>query len=193
MLDKIIIFGLAGSGKSTLAKSLAREFGLRVVHPSGIMRDLLEGKTLNLQETRHNDGYWETQEGAQILQERLAEDEPVDVRANEILLQELAKGRVVIDSWSLPWLASEGTKIHLQACLEVRAQRVAKRSGISTAEAARLTERKDEDTRQLFKRLYDFDIKSDLDVFDVELDTDALTEQQVFETVCQALRSTHDS
>jgi dephospho-CoA kinase len=60
MTRVVVVFGLAGSGKSTLANGIGQQFGLRVIHPSGIMRDLLEKKTVDLKRTRQNDGYWET-------------------------------------------------------------------------------------------------------------------------------------
>lgn len=178
--NTIIIFGLAGAGKSTLARRLGAEFGLRVVHPSGVMRDLLEGREVQADRSRANDGFWETEEGAAILHGRLNEEVPVDVAANNILLQEVERGEVVIDSWSLPWLTDKGTHIHLHAPLKVRAARAAARAGIEHRRALQLIRKKDEDTRQLFSRLYGFDIKNDERDFALTLDTTELTADEVF-------------
>lgn len=178
------MFGLAASGKSTLASRLARHLGLRIVHPSGVMRQLLAGQTVVPEESVANDGYWESPEGSRILDSRLRQSKPVDIEANDILLHEVAKGDVVIDSWSLPWLTDEGLRIHLKAPLEIRARRAAERAGITPEEAAVLIAKKDEDTRALFVRLYGFDIFTDLDErFELTVETEELSGDEVFERV----------
>lgn len=177
----IIVFGLAASGKSTLASRLARHLGLRVVHPSGVMRQLLAGQSVIAEESVANDGFWESPEGSRILDSRLEQSKPVDVEANDILLQEVTKGDVVIDSWSLPWLTNRGLRIHLKAPLAVRARRAAERAGITPEEAAVLIAKKDEDTRTLFVRLYGFDIFRDLDGrFDLTIETEGFSGDDVF-------------
>lgn len=184
----VIIFGLAGSGKSTLAKGIGRDFGLRVIHPSGVMRDLMEHKQVDLERTRQNDGYWESDEGARLLTDRIGQAAPVDVEANQILLEEVAKGDVVIDSWALPWLTDKGVKIHLLADLPVRAQRAAERAQIPYSKALELISLKDEQTRQLFQRLYGFDIMRDHHVFHHSLDTNSLSVAEVLERCTRLLR-----
>lgn len=190
MSQVVILFGLAGCGKSTLANGVGRELGLRVIHPSGIMRDLMEKGAVDLSATRQNDGYWETEEGARLLRERLCEDEPVDLTADRILLEEVERGDVVIDSWSLPWLSRKGTKVRLTADLEVRAQRAALRGGLSLEKARDRIAGKDEDTRQLFLRLYGFDIQRDLEgVFHHTIATDNLEAADVLRVTLAALAS----
>jgi CMP/dCMP kinase len=177
----VLVFGLAGSGKSTLAKRLATEFHLRKIHPSGVIRDILEGKALNPEASSANDGFWESEEGARILEARLTETRPIDIEVNNILLQEVDKGNVVIDTWSLPWLTEKGIRFHLRAPLSVRAERAAKRAGIAFDQSRLLIDKKDNDTRQLFRRLYGFDIKNDHHVFHDTIDTTDLSAESVFQ------------
>ena len=183
----VIVFGLAGSGKSTLAAKLAEEFGLRVIHPSSIVRDLISGKKIDVRQTQANDGFWESAEGSKLLHDRLEDVSPVDLAADQILLQEVQKGGVVIDSWTLPWISEVGIKIHLQAELEVRARRAALRGDIPLSQARERIAQKDEDTRQLFLRLYGFDIKADYQVFHHTIATDQLDPDQVFSEACRYL------
>jgi len=152
----VIIFGFSGSGKSTMANLVGERYSLRVVHPSGILRDLYEGKKVDIGNTRYNTGFWESEEGIELFKSRLDKEEPLDVVSDRILVEEVRKGKVVIDSWSLPWLTDTGTKIYLKADLEIRAQRVAQRSGITYERAVEVVSMKDEETRKLFKKLYGF-------------------------------------
>lgn len=189
-MAEIILFGFSGSGKSTVANLVEEKYGLRVIHPSGILRDLYEGKKVDVGNTRYNTGFWESEEGVRLFMSRLDEDEPLDIVSDKILVKEVRKGNVVIDSWSLPWLTDKGRKIYLQGDLKVRAQRVAKRSDISYKRALEIVTMKDEETRNLFKRLYGFDIKQDHDVFDYIINTNSLTKSEVFRSVCSYLDST---
>ncbi len=183
----VIIFGFSGSGKSTIANLVAEEYRLRVIHPSGILRDLYEQKKVNLESTRYNTGFWESEEGVKLFKSRLDEEEPLDVVSDRVLVGEVKKGNVVIDSWSLPWLTDGGIKIYLEADLEVRAQRVALRSDINYNKALDVVAMKDEETRKLFKRLYGFDIKQDYDVFNYVINTNHLFQGEVFRSVCDYL------
>jgi cytidylate kinase len=113
---------------------------------------------------------------------------PVDLEADKILLEEVDKGEVVIDSWSLPWLTGKGLRIHLLADLTVRAKRAAERGGIPYQNALERISAKDEQTRQLFLRLYGFDIKKDHHVFGYTLDTHELSQAEVLARACHELR-----
>lgn len=183
----IILFGFSGSGKSTIANLVGEKYGLRAIHPSGILRDLYEGREVDIGNTRFNTGFWESEQGVRLFRSRLDKKEPLDVVSDRILVEEVRKGNVVIDSWSLPWLTNRGRKIYLEADLEVRAQRVAKRSQISYERALEVVVMKDKETGNLFKRLYGFDIKHDCDVFDHVVNTSDLTKSEVFRHICSYL------
>lgn len=185
--DTIILFGFSGSGKSTMANRISVEYGLRVIHPSGILRDLYEQKEVDLKHTRHNTGFWESSEGIEFFKSRLYAEEPPDVISDRILVTEARKGNVVIDSWSLPWLIDKGIKIYLKTEQTVRAQRVSIRNDICFARASDIINMKDEETRKLFLRLYGFDIARDHDVFGYSIKTDELTQDEVFNDICSYL------
>ena len=183
----MLVFGLAGAGKSTLARGLGEKLGLRVIHASGLLRDLMDGRPADIEHSRCNQGYWESPEGSARLEQRLGDDVPLDVVANRILLEEVERGQVVIDSWSLPWLSARGHKLALRVSLPVRAHRAALRAGLPLEEVQPRIERKDEQTRQLFLRLYGFDLKNDWQVFHQVLEADELAEQQVLEEALAGL------
>ncbi len=179
--QRIIIFGFSGSGKSTIADMIAKKYGLRVIHPSGILRTLLQHK--KIKKTEAGKGFWESQAGVKLFKKRLKEKEPMDIVADKILLKELSKGNLVMDSWNMPWLSDKGLKIYLKTSLSIRAQRVAKRSGLVYKKALAIVKMKDEETRKLFKRVYGFDIKKDFNIFHKIISTDKLNPGQVLKVV----------
>lgn len=175
----IILFGFSGSGKSTMAKLIGRRLGLRIIHPSGILRDLMRGKKPDLAKTKSNRGFWEGKDGFSLLKGRLDDAVPMDVVSDRILLREIKKGSVVMDSWSMPWLSPVGFKVYLKAPFATRVARVARRGGLSEADARRIVRAKDADTRRLFQRVYGFDIARDHGVFDLVIDTNRMTKPEV--------------
>lgn len=181
MKDTIIIFGFSGAGKSTLADSLGKEYGLRVIHPSSIIRDLKRGECPDIEGSTKNNGFWESEKGVKMFKSRLEEEEPVDVKVDQILLREVERGEVVIDSWNLPWMTDSGIKISLKADLEVRAQRVADRGDITYGRAKKIVSIKDKETKKLFKRIYGFEIREEDSVFDLIIDTCDKNTEKVFE------------
>ncbi len=186
-MSVVILFGFSGAGKSTLANVLGDYYSLRVVHPSGILRNLLENRAVVVENSDYNKGFWESEEGIALFKSRLYEKEPLDLVSDRILLQEVEKGNVVIDSWSLPWLTTQGINIYLQADLEIRSQRVSLRSNISYEKALEVVAMKDEETRRLFQRVYGFDIMQDHHVFDYTVNTNRLTKEEVLVNVCEYL------
>ena len=181
MKNIIIIFGLTGSGKSTMANMLGKKLGLRVVHPSSILRDLLTGKKPNVKNSQENKGFWESSGGTKLFKHRLKVKQPLDFICDKILLKEISKGGLVMDSWTMPWLSNKGMKICLKATMMTRSRRVARRSGISikTARAAILL--RDTETRNLYKSR--FDIKKDNQVFDLVIKTDDLSQDEVLQVI----------
>ncbi len=187
MKREIILFGFSGAGKSTIANLISQRYGLRVIHPSGILRDLYEGKRVDISNTKHNTGFWESEKGIRLFKGRLNKEKPLDIISDRILVKEIENGNVIIDSWSLPWLTNKGKKIYLQADLDVRVKRVAKRSKINIKKAFKVVTMKDKETRELFIRLYGFDIGIDYDVFDHTINTNSLTKKEVFRNLCSYL------
>ena len=171
----LIIFGFSGSGKSTVAARVAKKFGLRVIHPSSIVRSLVEGKKVDMRRTKAGTGFWESDRGVRLFKDRLRKREPIDTVSDKLLQKELARGNVVMDSWSMPWLSARGVKIYLRASRAERVRRVAKRSGVSLERARKTVRLKDESTRKLYRRLHGFDIQKDVQVFDMIIDTTDLS------------------
>lgn len=175
----ICVSGMTGSGKSTVAKRLADKYGLDYVSGGYAL------KTLAQEEGYKSDikGWWETTEGLKFLKQRMG-DFAFDKKIDEKLLKLAEQGNVVLDSWTMPWLFKEGFKVWLEASPLVRAKRVTHRDSISIQEAIKALTEKDEETRQIYKSLYGFDLGNDLSPFNLVLSTDELEPDEVFHAIC---------
>jgi cytidylate kinase len=175
----ICISGMTGSGKSTVAKRLAAKYGLDYFSGGNALKSLAQEEGYNPDLT----GWWETAEGLKFLQQRMG-DPDFDKKIDEKLLELAEQGNIVLDSWTMPWLLKGGFKVWLEASAQVRAKRVMNRDSISMKEAVKALTEKDEQTKQIYKKLYGFDLGNDLSPFNLVLATDELNPDEVFHAVC---------
>jgi len=178
----ICISGLPGCGKSTVAKKLAQKYRLKYISGGDALKELAVEAGFK----PSGEDWWETEEGRRFLNKRL-EDPDFDKRVDEKLIEAAKQGNVILDSWTMPWLFDEGFKIWLDASLEVRASRAAKRDKISLEKAKELIMEREEKTREIYRRLYGFKLGEDFSPFHIILDTDKLDVDEVFQTLCMII------
>jgi cytidylate kinase len=178
----ICIGGMAGSGKSTLAKKLAEKYGLRYFSGG----DALMALAIEEGYRPLKSGWWESRKGMEFLIER-SKDPRFDETVDRRLLEEAEKGNVVLDSWTMPWLLKKGYKIWLEASVEKRAERIARRDGIGFKKAIEALRRKEKRTRDIYKKIYGFNLGEDFDPFVLILDIGTLDAEEVFQTVCSVI------
>jgi len=116
--------------------------------------------------------------------ERRSKDPRFDETVDKKLLKLAQQGNVVLDSWTMPWLLKEGFKILLKASPEKRAERIARRDGISVKEALKALKSKEEKTKAIYKKLYGFSLGEDFTPFYLILDTNNLDRKEVFRILC---------
>ncbi|MGB9740371.1 MAG: (d)CMP kinase [Candidatus Bathyarchaeia archaeon] len=178
----ICVCGLAGSGKSTLAKKLAEKYGLK--YYSG--GDALKALAIEEGYKPLEHGWWESREGMRFLEKR-GKDPKFDKMVDMKLVELAKEGNVILDSWTMPWLLQKGFKIWLEASPEKRAERIAKRDGISVKEALAALKKKEEQTKEIYKKLYGFSLGEDFAPFQLVLDTENLEIEEVFQTLCSVI------
>ena len=178
----ICISGMAGTGKSTLSKKLAEKYNLKCYSGGDALKELAKEEGYDMS----SQGWWESPEGLNFLNERI-NDPKFDKEVDAKLLEYAQQGNVLLDSWTMPWLLKEGFKIWLMASIEKRAARVADRDKITVDEAFKVLEEKEARTKAIYKKLYGFVLGEDFAPFDLVLDTDNLTAEEVFEVLCRVI------
>ncbi len=180
----VCISGMAGTGKSTLAKKLAEKYKLRYYSGGDALKELAASEGYD----SSSHGWWESPEGLSFLEKR--EQNPEFDRAVDNKLLEYAKqGRVLLDSWTMPWLLKTGFKIWLIASEKKRAERIANRDKLSIEEALRVLKEKEARTKAIYKKLYGFDLGEDFKPFNLVLDTNNLNASEVFYTLCRVIEN----
>jgi cytidylate kinase len=106
-------------------------------------------------------------------------DKETDRRMEEII----KKGDVVVTSYTMPWIVKEGFKVWIQAGKETRALRMAGRDHIAVEEAEKVIARRDEENRKLYMALYKIDFGHDTKPFDLVVETDDRTMEEVVEVI----------
>jgi cytidylate kinase len=178
----ICISGMAGTGKSTLSKKLAKKYTLKCYSGGDVLKELAKAEGYDVS----SQGWWESPKGLNFLKER--ENDPKFDRAVDAKLLEYAdQGNVLLDSWTMPWLLKDGFKIWLMASIEKRAARVAKRDKITVGEAFKVLKEKEARTKAIYQKLYGFALGEDFAPFDLVLDTDNLSADEVFEVLCRVI------
>ena len=174
----IIISGPPAVGKTTVAKAVAKRFGLRMYGGGDALKELAASRGY----TPTGSEWWDTPEGLRFLAERAANPE-YDRKVDQMLIEALKQGSVVVTSYTLPWLTDYGIKIWLKASVESRAKRMANRDRISYDAALSIVKKRDEENRSLYFKIYGIEFGQDLSVFDLVLNTDILSRDAVVEVV----------
>jgi cytidylate kinase len=178
----VCISGMAGTGKSTLAKKLAKKYNLKYYSGGDALKALAADEGYD----SSSNGWWESPEGLSFLEKR-EENLEFDKAVDDKLLEYAQQGRVLLDSWTMPWLLKTGFKIWLVASVEKRAERIAERDKIPVKEALQVLKEKEARTKAIYKKLYGFTLGEDFEPFNLVLDTDNLNAREVFQVLCTVM------
>lgn len=180
----VCISGMAGTGKSTLAKKLAKKYQLHYYSGGDALKALAATEGYD----SSNRGWWESPEGLRFLKER-EKNLKFDKKVDDKLLEYAKEGRVLLDSWTMPWLLKTGFKIWLVASIKKRAERIARRDRIPVKGALRVLKEKEARTKAIYKKLYGFTLGENFEPFNLVLDTDNLNAGEVFQVLCMVMNN----
>lgn len=186
----IMVSGFAGSGKSSLADSLGKALGIRVIHASSILREMATQGVSALENASPQKihDWWESPEAKEFMKRR-QKDGSLDIALDKKLRKIADSGNVIMDSWTMPYIyKGRAFRIWLNASAEVRAKRVSGRDGIGYGPVLEKIRARDAQTKDLYERLYQFKMGEKLGRFDLVLDTDGLSRQEVFGLVLKKVK-----
>ena len=183
MKKSVIISGPPAIGKTTIAKGLAKEFGMKYLSGGDILKELAREEGFKTE----GDDWWDKPDGMKFLDQRQNDptfDKKVDKKLKELFVQ----GDLVITSYTLPWLVDDGIKIWLAGSQHNSAHRMKSRDNLTEQDALNIVQKRYDENKILYKKLYNFNFGEDLAVFDKVINTDGLNAQQVLEITKAVVR-----
>jgi len=164
----IAISGLSGSGKNTLGERLAGRLRYRLVCPT--FKDLAEKEGISLLE----------------FQKKAEKDPDIDRKFDSLLKEEAGKGNCVVTTWLGPWMVNPNVSVWVYAEDHIRAERLAKRDGITVSGAKTHIRARDEANRTRYLKLYKIDIY-DQSSFDVKVNSGSFNPDELADIVLKVI------
>ena len=183
MTKSIVISGPPAVGKTTVAKGLAEEFQLKYLSGGDVLKEIAKENGFD----SDGDDWWDTDDGMKFLNQREQNFE-FDKKLDKKLTNLFDVGGIVITSYTLPWLIKDGIKIWLDGSHASSTTRMQSRDNMSSKDAYEITKKRFDKNKALYKKLYNFDFGEDKSVFDLIIDTDNLTAQQVIDVAKETVR-----
>lgn len=182
-MKSIVISGPPAVGKTTVAKGLAEEFQLKYLSGGDVLKEMAKEQGFD----SGSDDWWDTEEGMKFLSQREQNSE-FDKKLDKKLILLFNEGGMVITSYTLPWLIKDGIRIWLEGSHESSSKRMQSRDNMSSNDAYEITKKRFDKNKALYKKLYDFDFGDDKSVFDLVINTDDLSAQQVIDVAKETVR-----
>jgi CMP/dCMP kinase len=183
LTKSIVISGPPAVGKTTVAKGLAKEFQLQYLSGGDVLKEMATEHGFDSK----GDDWWDTKEGMKFLNQR-EENSEFDKKLDKKLITLFDKGGMVITSYTLPWLIKDGIRIWLEGSHESSTKRMQSRDNMDSDDAYKITKARFDKNKALYKKLYNFDFGDDKSVFDLIINTDNLTAQQVIDVTKETVR-----
>lgn len=183
----IVISGMPSVGKTTAAETIAKKFGLK--HVAG--GDMLKLMAYERGYKPSGSEWWDTKEGMKFLSERKRNPD-FDKEVDRRLAEHMRKGRVVITSYSIPWIYKKGLKLWFHAPQKIRALRLAGRDMISAKKALAIIRKRDSENKLLYRKLYKIRFGEDLSPFNFIIDTQNVGAEEVARIACKLVSEYSD-
>ena len=178
----IILSGMPAVGKTTVANSLCKEFDIKYYSGGDMLKEIAKEEGFSISGL----DWWDNNDGMKFLSNRM-QDSSFDKLVDQRLMDLLNQGDVVITSYTLPWLTSNGISIWLEASKENRSIRLRSRDTVSLEESTEIVNKRDTKNQQIYEKLYSMKLGTDLSVFDIIIDTNDMNINQVCKSVISSI------
>ncbi len=185
-MKAIIISGMPATGKTEAARILSERLGIPMMGGGDILKEMARERGYH----PTGDDWWDTEEGMRFVSER-QKDPNFDKEADRRMEEKVKKGNIILTSYTAPWLFKDGIKIWLNATPETRAKRMAKRDNIDMGKAKEAIAFRDKGNSDIYSKMYNIKLGSDKKPFDIIIDTDNITAEQVADAIMQKLKELH--
>ncbi len=165
----IALFGMTGSGKNTVGELIAKELSFNVVAPT--FKDLAAKEGITLLE----------------FQKKAQNDPNIDKKFDNALKEMANTQDSVVVTWLGPWMLECDFRVGLNASLETRIARTAKREGISVEKAREFVIEKDEGNKKRYKKVYGIDIENQ-SKFDIWVNTEKFNPKQIAKIIVDSFK-----
>lgn len=172
---RVTISGPPGSGKTTACNTLSEKLGCEAVVFGKIFRKMAAERNMTLVEFGD-----------------LAESDPSIDQLIDSTIVETARGTedIILESRLSAYMMARNSipafKVYLHASPEVRVSRIGVREGESVEKAQEATKLREASEAKRYMMYYGIDI-TDLSVYDLVVDTDNLSPEQVIETILKGI------
>jgi cytidylate kinase len=186
-MEAIIISGLPASGKTSVAMILAAKLKVEALSGSDMLREMAADRGFKPE----GEDWWDTKEGIRFLEER-KKDPNFDKEADKRLQAKINKGNIVLTSYTAPWLSDKGFKVWLATNLQTRAKRMSERDHTTITEAMKTLKIRDQENSTLYMSLYKIDFGNDLKPFDLIIDANNISQEEVANLIIENINKHKD-
>jgi cytidylate kinase len=180
----IIVSGMPAVGKTTVSRAVAEALHIPMVGGGDVLKEMaVEGGY-----SPGGDDWWDSAEGMKFLRER-KKSSNFDMEVDARLLQKAKAGNVVITSYPVPWLTTDGVKVWLSGSAKSRATRMSRRDKLPLSKCGEVLSARDVGNYKLYKKIYGIEFGRDLSPFDLVVETDTIDEKRVAEIVVRYVRN----
>lgn len=172
----VTVSGKAGTGTTTLSRTLSNELNLPHYYAGAIFRDMARERDMSLQE----------------FGEYAEDNHEIDMELDDRMIEIAKRGDAVLEGRLSAWHAErasaeeEALRVLLTATEETRAERVAKREERPVDEVQEEMRARTASEATRYSELYDV-TPDDEDLYDLVVDTEDKTPDEVAEIVLEAL------
>lgn len=177
-MEAIVLSGLPAAGKTTVAEIISKRLGFKILGGGDILKEMATDRGYKVTGKE----WWDTQEGVKFAKER--ESNPnFDKEVDKRLAEKIAKGNIVVTSYTAPWITEDGFKVWLEGSVKNRTERMAKRDGTEVHQMKEIIRVRDTENKKLYKNLYNIDYGRDLTPFALIVDTNEIEPEKVAEII----------